>query len=165
MRARECGVVFFLSLHQTYCRPWRCKISSYLWSAKHDELWHETSWSSSAVTTRARRSAPLTECSIEALWWSGEKLLSDNVSYDKNFFQRLKESLEEAIASDECTGVLIDSSIPIEERTIIFYLDLWHGRSFPYDDFDIINQYLPTPWSPLGQPLSRLAVRWLSLSC
>ena len=61
------------------------------------------------------------------------------------FFQRLKESLEEAIASDECTGVLIDSSIPIDKRTIIFYLDLWHGKNFPYDDRDVISQHLPTP--------------------
>ena len=88
---------------------------------------------------------PFDESSVEALWWSGEKSLADNVFGDKNFFQRLKESLEEAIVSDECTGVLIDSSIPIEKRTIIFYLDLWHGRNFPYDDLDIINQYLPTP--------------------
>ncbi len=93
---------------------------------------------------KGEEECPFDRSSIEALWWSGEKLLSDNVSCDKNFFQRLKQSLEEAIASDECTGVLIDSSIPIEKRTIIFYLDLWHVRNFPYDDFDIINQYLPT---------------------
>ena len=88
---------------------------------------------------------PFDRSSIEALWWSGEKSLADNVFGDKNFFQRLKESLGEALASDECTGVLIDSSISIEKRTIIFYLDLWHGKNFPYDDLDIISQYLPTP--------------------
>ena len=79
--------------------------------------------------------------SIDALWWSGEKMLADNVSDDKSFFQRLKDSLEDAIASEECFGVLVDSSIPIDKRAIIFYLDLWHGKHFPYDDLDIINQY------------------------
>lgn len=79
--------------------------------------------------------------SIDALWWSGEKMLADNVSDDKSFFQRLKDSLEDAIASKECFGVLVDSSIPIDKRAIIFYLDLWHGKHFPYDDLDIINQY------------------------
>ena len=94
---------------------------------------------------KGEEECPFDRSSIEALWWSGEKLLSDNVSRDKNFFQRLKQSLEEAIASDECTGVLIDNSISLEKRAIIFYLDLWHGRNFPYEDLDIINQYLPTP--------------------
>lgn len=88
---------------------------------------------------------PFDRGSIDALWWSGEKSLADKVSDDKSFFQRLKDSLEEALASDECTGVLIDSSISLEKRAIIFYLDLWHGKNFPYDDFDVIRQYLPTP--------------------
>ena len=94
---------------------------------------------------KGEEECPFDGSSIEALWWSGEKLLSDNVSCDKNFFQRLKQSLEEAIASDDCTGVLIDNSISLEKRTIIFYLDLWHGMNFPYDDRDVIYQYLPTP--------------------
>lgn len=79
--------------------------------------------------------------SIDALWWSGEKMLADNVSCDERFFQRMKDSLEEDLAAGDCDGVLIDSSIPIEKRVIIFYLDLWHGKWFPYDDPEIINRY------------------------
>ena len=79
--------------------------------------------------------------SIDALWWSGEKMLADNVSRDERFFQRMKDSLEEGLAAGDCDGVLIDSSIPIEKRVIIFYLDRWHGKHFPYDGFDVIDQY------------------------
>ena len=53
--------------------------------------------------------------SIDALWWSGEKMLADNVSRDERFFQRMKDSLEEGLAAGDCDGVLIDSSIPIEK--------------------------------------------------
>lgn len=94
---------------------------------------------------KGEEECPFDGGSIDSRLWGGEKMLADNVSCDERFFQRLKESLEEAIASDECTGVLIDSSIPIDKRAIIFYLDLWHGKNFPYDDRDIISQYLPTP--------------------
>lgn len=90
---------------------------------------------------KGEEECPFDRGSIDALWWSGEKSLSDNVSDDKSFFQRLKDSLEDALTSGDCDGVLIDSSIPFEKRAIIFYLDLWHGKNFPYDNLDIINQY------------------------
>ena len=83
--------------------------------------------------------------SIDALWWGGEKMLADNVSCDERFFQRLKDSFEEDLAAGDLDGGYVDSSIPLEKRVIIFYLDLWHGKNFPYDDLDIIRQYLPTP--------------------
>lgn len=66
--------------------------------------------------------------SIDALWWSGEKLLYNNVSRDNGFFQRLKDDLEDSIKAGDLEGVYTDSSIPIEKRAIIFYLDLWHGK-------------------------------------
>lgn len=94
---------------------------------------------------KGEEECPFDRGSIDALWWSGERSLSDNVFHDKSFFQRLKDSLEDALTSGECSGALIDSSIPLEKRAIIFYLDLWHGKNFPYDDLDIIRQYLPTP--------------------
>ena len=72
-------------------------------------------------------------------------MLVDNVSCDERFFQRLKDSFEEDLAAGDLEGVYVDSSIPLEKRVIMLYLDLWHGKNFPYDDLDIINQYLPTP--------------------
>jgi len=76
-----------------------------------------------------------------SLWWDGEKMLVDNVSDDKSFFQRLKDDLEDSIKAGDLEGVYTDSSIPIEKRAIILYLDLWHGKWFPYDDPEIINRY------------------------
>ena len=94
---------------------------------------------------KGEEECPFDGSSIEALWWSGEKLLSDNVSCDERFFKRLKDSFEEELAAGDLEGVYVDSSIPLEKRVIMLYLDLWHGKFFPYDDFDIINQYFPTP--------------------
>lgn len=90
---------------------------------------------------KGEEECPFERGSINALWWAGERSLSESVSSDESFFQRLKDSLEDAIASGECFGALIDSSIPLDKRIIIFYLDLWHGKHFPYDNLDIINQY------------------------
>ena len=94
---------------------------------------------------KGEEECPFDGGSIDSVRWGGEKILADNVSCDERFFQRLKDSLEDALTSGDCDGVLIDSTIPLEKRAIIFYLDLWHGKNFPYDDFDITNQYLPTP--------------------
>ncbi len=90
---------------------------------------------------KGEEECPFDGGSIDALWWSGEKMLADNVSYDKSFLQRLKDSFEEELAAGDLEGVYVDSSIPLEKRVIVLYLDLWHGKFFPYDDFDIINQY------------------------
>ena len=94
---------------------------------------------------KGEEECPFDRGSIDALWWGGEKMLADNVSCDERFFQRLKDSFEEEMAAGDLDGVYVDSSIPLEKREIIFYLDLWHGKNFPYDDLDIIRQYLPIP--------------------
>ena len=94
---------------------------------------------------KGEEECPFDRGSIDALWWGGEKMLVDNVSCDERFFQRLKDSFEEEMAAGDLDGVYVDSSIPLEKREIIFYLDLWHGKNFPYDDLDIIRQYLPIP--------------------
>lgn len=84
---------------------------------------------------------PYEDGSNEALWWNGEKCLLDSVSCDENFFYRLVGSYKEALASGDCSGALVDQSFPFEKRVILFYLDLWHGKNFPYDSLDVINQY------------------------
>lgn len=90
---------------------------------------------------KGEEECPFERNSNAALWWGGEKMLADNVSCDERFFQRLKDSFEEDLAAGDLEGVYVDSSIPLEKRVIMLYLDLWHGKFFPYDDFDIINQY------------------------
>lgn len=73
--------------------------------------------------------------------WSGEKMLVDNASSDERFFQRMKDSFEKGLAAGYLEEVYTDSSIPLEKRVIIFYLDLWYSKHFPYDDFDVIDLY------------------------
>lgn len=84
---------------------------------------------------------PYEDGSNGALWWNGEKCLLDSISCDENFFYRLVDLYKEALASGDCSGALVDQSFPIEKRVILFYLDLWHGKNFPYDGLDVINQY------------------------
>ena len=86
------------------------------------------------------------ECPFEVnsngdLWWHGEKQLFENCLSDASFFNRLVDTLNEAISDGSCSGVLVDETEPIERRAIIFYLDLWHGKNFPYDNLDIIFNY------------------------
>ena len=64
-----------------------------------------------------------------------------SISCDENFFYRLVDFYKEVLASGDCSGALVDQSFPIEKRVILFYLDLWHGKNFPYDSLDVINQY------------------------
>ncbi|MBQ9212343.1 MAG: hypothetical protein IJ150_00155 [Bacteroidales bacterium] len=84
---------------------------------------------------------PYKKNTTNAIWWNGEQILCNETKNDKDFFYRLINRLQNAIKEKHCTGILVDESIPIEKRTIIYYLDLWHGRFFPYDSFDVINTY------------------------
>ena len=92
---------------------------------------------------KGEEECPFDGGSIDSRLWGGEKMLADNVSCDERFFQRLKDSFEEELAAGDLDRVYVDSSIPLEKRAIIFYLDLWYSKHFPYDDFDVIDQYLP----------------------
>jgi len=75
------------------------------------------------------------------LWWGGEKLFVANYTDDEEFFTRIKESFAEADKGGHLSGPLIDASIPLDKRILIFYLDLWHGKWFPYDSYDEISNY------------------------
>lgn len=77
----------------------------------------------------------------EALWWEGEKVFFDTCSQDKDFFSRTKGLLQDAIDNKSVNGSLADSQIDLNKRTIIFFLDLWHGKWYPYDDLDRIFTY------------------------
>ena len=77
-----------------------------------------------------------------AMWRSGEKLFYDNISDDcEAFIDRLREWFDDSKAANELSGIYLDPSISERDHLLVFYLDLWHGKWFPYDDFDVINQY------------------------
>lgn len=90
---------------------------------------------------KGEEECPFERNSIEDRLWAGEKMFVDYASRDERFFQRVKDSLEDDLASGYCDGVLVDSTIPIEKRVVISYLDLWYSKHFPYDDFDVIDLY------------------------
>lgn len=83
-----------------------------------------------------------TNDSMKAKWWEGEKMFFDNAMNDPAFFNRVKESLEEACERGAVSGYIADSNNPVEKRTLVFYLDLWHGKFFPYDNLDDIYDYV-----------------------
>ena len=76
-----------------------------------------------------------------ALWWGGEELIFKQQEHDPDFWDGIEEMYDEAQKEGECTGLLVDTSVPKEKRIIVFYLDLWHGKWFPYDSWDEIKKY------------------------
>lgn len=74
-------------------------------------------------------------------WWAGEELFVSNCLDDPGFFSRMRLSFEEALSNDWLQGVYLDNSISIEKKIMIYYLDLWHGKWFPYDSSDVIMSY------------------------
>lgn len=85
---------------------------------------------------------PFQPISLQYKWWEGEKMLAENVSDDKQFWNRLENKLNEAVRDGMVSGYLIDKTVPIEKRAICFYLDLWNGKNFPYDSLDDIFEYI-----------------------
>ena len=86
---------------------------------------------------------PFTDDGNASLWWEGEKHFYEKISVPEgdSFINRLRENYDEAFAREEVSGPLADESLPKETRLLIFYLDLWHGRSYPDDDLDEILKY------------------------
>ena len=69
---------------------------------------------------KGEEKCPFERNSNADLWWGGEKMFVDYASDDESFFQGLKDSFEDALASGHCNGVLVDSSIPIEKRAVSY---------------------------------------------
>lgn len=83
---------------------------------------------------------PFEERSNDAMWWAGEKMIYDQ-SAGPGFFSHFKGMLKEMLDKGTCSGRLTDESLSLDQRTIILYLDLWHGKWFPYDEWDVIETY------------------------
>lgn len=75
------------------------------------------------------------------IWWEGEKLFSQSDKKDRSFYQRVLASYNKALTDNSVSGILADQSVQLEKRVLVFYLDLWHGKHFPYDSYDAIFKY------------------------
>lgn len=78
-----------------------------------------------------------------AMWWSGEKLFYESISGEDGdrFIKRITRDYEDALSHNSLKGRLLDQSISKKDRVLLFYLDLWHGKWFPYDNLDKIRNY------------------------
>ena len=75
------------------------------------------------------------------MWWFGEKMIYDQTKTFPDFFDNFRNNLIKCISEGGCSGRLVDDSLSLDHRTIIFYLDLWHGKWFPYDGWSVIDTY------------------------
>lgn len=76
-----------------------------------------------------------------AMWWEGEKSLLYLLETDGGW-ERIIESLNEAVRKGGVLGALASDTLSTEQKAIIFYLDLWHGKNYPYDNLDDIYDYV-----------------------
>lgn len=90
---------------------------------------------------RGEKEPPSMFNSMQKKCWFGERQFMEEVSNDSNFLIRWKELYQKELKAGHLNGKLIDTGIEEVQRLIIFYLDLWHGKWFPYDNFDLINEY------------------------
>lgn len=74
-------------------------------------------------------------------WWFGERQFFEECNNDSNFLTRWKEFYQQALKAGHLNGKLADIELDETQRLIIFYLDLWHGKWFPFDDLDLIFEY------------------------
>lgn len=83
----------------------------------------------------------VTEDRLSAMWWDGEKSFYDKLGDNLNFFNKVGGLLQKSIENKDVSGILVDDSVAFEKRALIFYLDLWHSKWFPYDNLDVIYKY------------------------
>lgn len=77
---------------------------------------------------------------VQKLWWNGEKQFIEEAK-DPNFLTQWSRLYKKALTAGQLNGKLIDYNFEETKRLIIFFLDLWHGKWFPYDNLDLINEY------------------------
>ena len=78
-----------------------------------------------------------------AMWWSGEKLFYESIKREEGdrFIKSIARDFENALSHNSLKGKLLDKSISKKDRILLFFLDLWHGKWFPYDNHDEIVYY------------------------
>lgn len=78
---------------------------------------------------------------VQALWWEGERQLAQKITDNPEYFETILNAYRDAMKEKSLSGILADRSLDERKRAIIFYLDLWHGRYYPYDSLDLIFEY------------------------
>ncbi|MEA4827449.1 MAG: hypothetical protein VB130_12595 [Clostridium sp.] len=78
---------------------------------------------------------------LAALWWNGEKSFHDKTQSDPDFINTVGKMLMDAVEANDVDGILADETVDINKRILVFYLDLWHSKWFPYNDLDLIFKY------------------------
>ena len=70
-------------------------------------------------------------------------MINESISRDdvNRFIKNITRDYEDALSHNSLNGRLLDKSISKKERILLFYLDLWHGKWFPYDNLDEIRNY------------------------
>jgi len=76
-----------------------------------------------------------------SLWWGGEKEFVDACKRDSTFFDFVRDMYLSALNRKQVSHTLADMTVSENKRVLIFFLDLWHGRHFPYDSLDAIFDY------------------------
>lgn len=78
-----------------------------------------------------------------SLWWDGEKSFYEKLTAPggDSFIERLRDNYDAAFLRGGVSGLLADESVPKETRLLVSYLDLWHGKWYPFDDLDEILKY------------------------
>lgn len=76
-----------------------------------------------------------------AMWWDGEKELFERVERAPKFWEKLEIQFDQALNDRGLSGILVDETVEKGKRMVIFYLDLWHGKWFPFEDLDAIKDY------------------------
>lgn len=78
-----------------------------------------------------------------SMWWDGEKLFYDIISRQDGdaFVERIKEGYEDALSYSDTSEIHKNKSLTKKDHILLFYLDLWHRKWFPYDNYDVIEEY------------------------
>lgn len=85
---------------------------------------------------------PFDESELAALWWDGEKSFHEKATSDTTFIETVSNLLRSAIKNNAVSGTLINESVDFDKRALIYYLDIWHGKWYPYDDANLIFNYV-----------------------
>ena len=78
-----------------------------------------------------------------SMWWSGEKLFYDSISRKDGdeFIERITGWYEAALTNNDTPDIHRDKSMSKRNHILLYYLDMWHGKWFPNDDWKAIMGY------------------------
>ncbi|ATA74691.1 hypothetical protein ACILDT_09695 [Capnocytophaga canis] len=77
---------------------------------------------------------------LKARFWEGEKIFCEECEVNEKYYNIMLKELNLSIRKGNVTGKLLSPSMPIEEKVILFFIDLWNGKWFPYE-IDVILKY------------------------